>query len=867
MEGSAFAWFAGWGAELRGFFLYLPGLLLPGLGAVAGEPLRMFEGHTLPVQAVAYSPGGETVLTGGFDGTGRLWDADTGEVLTTVEHGAWVWSVAFAPDGGRFLTAGEDGVARVWDIGTGALVRTLEEPGTAVYAAAFSPDGARVATGGTGNRAVLWEVESGTAVRQFDGHEGWVRAIAFSPDGSRLLTGSSDQTARIWDAGTGAPTRTLTGHTGSVRSVAFSADGTAVVTGGLDGTARIWTVANGAEVRKLEEPLIHTVAFAPHDWKLVTGSQEGRARLWDARTGAVLRTYEVPGSPVTSLAFAPDGLRLLTGGGDNRARLWKTYSAELALSVTGELDFGRVIAGERLEAAFTVRNRIHVPVTPEFPGVPFGFSVEGDRSPLAAGASRQFTLIFSPLDEIDYSGNLALGSTLTAGERAVPVSGRGVLFEPFRVFSTEPPQELRSARFFPGQNLVATGRVDGKVRLWALRTGDLVAEFAGTGAGVNDIAVAPDGRTVLIAAGVTVSVWDTAEETLLRRFEGHEGPVASVRFSPDGRRVLSAELTRPLAILWDFETLEVRHRFQGPGNRFSATGFFPDGETVVLGSTNGTVRAWDAETGEVRGDFAGHDRRITELAVSPDGTRLLTASTDQTVRLWDTGSRTQLRSFEQGMGIVWSLEFSPDGKRFLTSAIALGVRLWDTETGTMLRVFEPESIGAGVVGFDLSGHRVASLNASGNVTLWDTVINPPGSFEDWATGIEAPGMRHPDAKPGGAGLPNLVRYALGYDADDPGPGVFPRVVLSGPGRADAVFTRRARRGDVVLHIDISEDLRSWTRVALADGWAPFVPAGDLPVEVVRDVTTSTVRVAPGLGSAPRFFRLRATRREPHEPDP
>jgi WD40 repeat protein len=116
-------------------------------------------------------------------------------------HEGPVRTAVFSPDGRRILTASWDGTARLWDAETGApgpVLRGHEDP---VESAVFSPDGRRIVTASPDRTARLWDAETGAPGPVLRGHEDPVESAVFSPDGRRIVTASEDHTARLWPGG------------------------------------------------------------------------------------------------------------------------------------------------------------------------------------------------------------------------------------------------------------------------------------------------------------------------------------------------------------------------------------------------------------------------------------------------------------------------------------------------------------------------------------------------------------------------------------------------------------------------------------------------------------------------------------------
>jgi WD40 repeat protein len=200
---------------------------------------------------VAFGPQGQA-LSGGGDGTMKLWNLESGEragnfTFNSDPRFAASVVVAYNEQTGLVATSGYNQPIRLWDLETGKVVRTIPIIGNVYHNVCFSADGKRLAAC-SDSRPRIYDVQTGEELLQIEGVA--VLSLAFSPDGKRLVTGGDwgDHTVRVWDAKTGKELRKYEGHGGSVGCVAFFPDGQRIASASYDGTARIWGAPRAANL-------------------------------------------------------------------------------------------------------------------------------------------------------------------------------------------------------------------------------------------------------------------------------------------------------------------------------------------------------------------------------------------------------------------------------------------------------------------------------------------------------------------------------------------------------------------------------------------------------------------------------------------
>ena len=212
--------------------------------AQTGKQRAILSGHTY-YSSIAFSHDGTHLASGSGTHSGSsggsdigkviIWDLSNGNPLFILQASETeVLSVVYSPDGNYLISADRAGDAVMWNAATGEKVSTLSGNGEN-RSTAYSPDGKHVALSNLGGAINIWDVSTGKLLLTLKGHTGSVNSVTFSPDGNLVASASGDGTARVWDATTGENLLTLPVDSGGAGSVSFNPDGKRLAVGGRSG--------------------------------------------------------------------------------------------------------------------------------------------------------------------------------------------------------------------------------------------------------------------------------------------------------------------------------------------------------------------------------------------------------------------------------------------------------------------------------------------------------------------------------------------------------------------------------------------------------------------------------------------------------
>lgn len=664
-------------------------------------------GHGASATALLFHPDGRRLITGGGDEDPRvrIWDVETGALLTLLETGYSyrITSLAVPPAGDLLLTTSEvnDDPLVIWNLEEGSEEGSLSANETVTCLDfALHPDGVRLASAegslvlwNLESAELVWEVKPPSSVQRIawcllsgsgdqilcaaeENEEGHCLAIAIHDieDGSRLRTIRLDRaiTSRphrlrwhptgrwllaipaaspselgVFELDTGRLHHTLRGHTGNVGAFTFIAQGRRVVSGDAEGLLRLWEFDEGRSVGVLQghRGAIQALALHPDGRRLVSSSADRTLKLWDLEAPVQVAPTVDPHGQAMALLDSTDG-PLVSVHRDRAIHQWRRDTGALLRTsdaIPGHEPFRSLVATQAPAHHLAVAERIESPRPPSVSVVLHRLELDGSTP------------------------------------------ARGLPLPPWRI---------------------------------------------------QDMALLAQGKRLVVcedsAALQVVNLEDATLTSLGRDTESANGAV--LWFGAPRPRVLYGDSQGNLHY-WDLTSFERLHVLRGHLSRVMALVPHPDGERVLSASYDGTVRLWALDSGTLLATQGTPHRTMPPLtrdrgptptlALHPNG-ELVASVFNEDIELWHLPSGRVLQTLKGHEGPVRALVFGADGDWLASAGADRTVRLWEPLTGANLaswvRESEVESVKA------LEGSRLVTMDRTGSL-LFLEFIQPPRSMD------------------------------------------------------------------------------------------------------------------------------------------
>lgn len=271
-------------------------------------------GHQGDLLCCDYTPDGAFILSGGWDGDLRLWEAQSSSEVTAFHaNDKPISACAVSPDGKHWHSGGLDGLLATWDPVSQSRQTVFLAHARPISAIVYSPDGAAMATSSWDCNVTLWNRGRDREGRNLTGHTDIVAGCAFSNSGKLLCSWSYDGTLRLWDVNRSQLLTTLTGHKNRVTAGALSADGRWAASGAIDGTLKLWNLQVGLEAASITVGAeIKACPLLLDGQSLIAVSTNGRVTL-HSLPDLEVRDELITSATIQCAAIAPSSGQLAFG--------------------------------------------------------------------------------------------------------------------------------------------------------------------------------------------------------------------------------------------------------------------------------------------------------------------------------------------------------------------------------------------------------------------------------------------------------------------------------------------------------------------------------------------------------------------------
>lgn len=303
--------------------IVLIGLLCGCSNLMQADPAdRILAGaHEFGATALAFTPDGQRLISGGFRGELRIWDAATQRPLGELRgHRRAVRAILPLPSG-DLVSGGDDGRLILWH---GARIKAQVDGADVTALALFQ---GQVVSGHADAQLRVWSADSLKLLRTFplDG-----KVVAVSAHGDRLAIGLA-RSILLLDAEF-RTSRTLSTH-GAPHDLQFSPDGRWLAAGSWF-RLELWDVASGAlrAIPTEHNGLLASIAFSPDGRYLASVGRytDSAVRVLDTGDFSVVRRYQAHDLCGAAIRFSPDGRTLATASDDESVRLFRFGQAPYA---------------------------------------------------------------------------------------------------------------------------------------------------------------------------------------------------------------------------------------------------------------------------------------------------------------------------------------------------------------------------------------------------------------------------------------------------------------------------------------------------------------------------------------------------------
>ncbi|RDB22656.1 putative WD repeat-containing protein C3D6.12 [Hypsizygus marmoreus] len=670
---------------------------------------------------LAYVPALEDVL---------VWDVKKGQMLAMwheTGHKAEVTCILQSPQKNTFAVGYADGSIRLWNASTGNAITTFNGHKKSVTALAFDEQGTRLASGSQDTDLIVWDTVAEAGLFRLRGHRDQITAIQFitpaelpststASASGLLLTTSKDTFLKLWDLSTQHCIQTIVAHRSEIWTMDINNERDLIFTGSGEGELKAWridheTLAQGlretetGEVAKMIHPVsalplasrhrVSQIAFHPAQPYLAVQSHDRSVEIFRIRTEEEVRKKQLrrkkrakekkqldEGKGKNKKGEA-EAEQMEQDGEEDEIKLVDLFTPHVVVRASGKIrsfDFGGEASAKGVFQMFVAlaSNALEVFNVPQptkakdvlEPTRAFSVDLPGHRTDVR-------TLCLSSDDQILASasnGSLKIWNMkTTACIRTIDCG--------YAICST----------FLPGDRHIAVGTKSGEILIYDLASSALIETIQAHTATVWSLHVRADQQALVSgSADKDVKFWEFEHKdatgqsvqsgkllSLIHvRTLKMTDDVLSVRYSPNGKLLAVSLLDSTVKVFYQ-DSLKFFLSLYGHKLPVLSMDISHDSKLIVTCSADKNVKIWGLDFGDCHKSIFAHDESVMQVAFEKDSHYFWTVGKDKMLKYWDGDKFENIQNLEGHHGEIWALALSHHGNFVVTGSHDKSIRIWE----------------------------------------------------------------------------------------------------------------------------------------------------------------------------------------------
>lgn len=652
----------------------------------------------IPSKAGEKGPG--FAVVGGLEDV-LVWDLKTGLLKNRLSEQSIVHEtvcVAIDPSGQVIAAGYSDGTVRVWDSQSGSLLTTFSGHKSAVSILRFDQYGTRLVSGSRDCNIVVWDIVGEVGLYRFKGHRDQITGLEFYGENEQyLLSSGKDGLVKIWDLDIQHCVETHVAHRGECWGFTINVSNNVIASVGQR-DIKTWTLdltqqdgkklnETGTLPKQVGEQRPVALKFDPSGSYLGIANADKSVEVWRRRT-----SHEIKKS------IARKQKRRREKGLPEDENIKETNIDEIYVPHAVVRTSGKCRGFDWAHKASTTK-RLHIVVSLSNNLVEtFNIDTSGENDKKTKkGVLAEYNRAYSV--ELPGHRTDVRSVALSADNRLLISAANGSL----KLWNTKTSNCLRTldcgyalcTAFLPGDSLVLTGTKEGTLLLHDIASSSVVCEIAEAHSGaIWSLDVGADGKTIVTAgADKAVKFWQIkvrGDDDAIDPFNANRqslklkqtrileltDDILAVKLSSDGKYLAASLLDNTVKVFFT-DTLKFYLNLYGHKLPVLSIDISHDSKLLISCSADKNVKIWGLDFGDCHKSIFAHQDSVMKVAFEPQTHNFFSVGKDRMVKYWDGDKFEQIQKLAGHQSEVWALAVASDASFVVSASHDKSIRIWD----------------------------------------------------------------------------------------------------------------------------------------------------------------------------------------------